>query len=252
MNRLRCAARSCVWRRSRDAARRSRSRRLSAALSTAKSTRSAWSRWRAVAAASGPVEIAIADTIGVAGPAQAARPGARRGCGDQALAGARAFSQYAQHRPCQCVGRREAGAATVDASLGRHRRLSVCAVATGNVPTEDVVYLLERSGYRTGLVLDRLIESAQWLGTAMGREVPGMLSRAGAFPGRAPARRAASAAACEWRRPNGWFPRSRSVSPRWTAPSARIHRVCPGAAGRVPACRATPAPPSASPPASGS
>jgi len=47
-----------------------------------------------------------------------------------------------------------------------------------------VAYLLERSGYRTGLNLDRLIESALWLGSAMGREVPGMLSRAGGFPAR--------------------------------------------------------------------
>jgi hydroxymethylglutaryl-CoA lyase len=54
--------------------------------------------------------------------------------------------------------------------------------ATGNVPTEDVAYMLQRSGYHTGLDLDRLIGSARWLAAAMGRDVPGMLSRAGAFP----------------------------------------------------------------------
>jgi hydroxymethylglutaryl-CoA lyase len=76
----------------------------------------------------------------------------------------------------------EAGAKTVDASLGGIGGCPFAPRATGNVPTEDVVYLLEKSGYRTGFDLDRLIESARWLASTMGREVPGMLSRAGAFP----------------------------------------------------------------------
>jgi hypothetical protein len=42
--------------------------------------------------------------------------------------------------------------------------------------------MLERSGYRTGLDLDQLIASARWLAGAMGRDIPGMLSRAGTFP----------------------------------------------------------------------
>jgi hydroxymethylglutaryl-CoA lyase len=57
--------------------------------------------------------------------------------------------------------------------------------ATGNVPTEDVIYMLERSGYRTGLDIDRVIETVTWLAGEMGRELPGMLSRAGNFPGAA-------------------------------------------------------------------
>jgi hydroxymethylglutaryl-CoA lyase len=52
------------------------------------------------------------------------------------------------------------------------------------VPTEDVVYMLERSGYRTGLDVDRLIDASEWLAAGMGRELPGMLSRAGNFPAR--------------------------------------------------------------------
>jgi hydroxymethylglutaryl-CoA lyase len=43
--------------------------------------------------------------------------------------------------------------------------------------------MLERSGYRTGLNLDRLIEAAGWLSGNMGRELPGMVSKAGNFPG---------------------------------------------------------------------
>jgi hydroxymethylglutaryl-CoA lyase len=50
------------------------------------------------------------------------------------------------------------------------------------VPTEDVIYMLERSGYHTGLDIDRVIEAAEWLAGEMGRELPGMLSKAGNFP----------------------------------------------------------------------
>jgi hydroxymethylglutaryl-CoA lyase len=76
----------------------------------------------------------------------------------------------------------QAGAKIVDASLGGIGGCPFAPRATGNVPTEDVVYMLQRSGYQTGLDVDRLIASARWLGAAMGRDVPGMLSRAGTFP----------------------------------------------------------------------
>jgi hydroxymethylglutaryl-CoA lyase len=76
----------------------------------------------------------------------------------------------------------QAGAKVVDASLGGIGGCPFAPRATGNVPTEDVVYMLERSGYHTGLDVDRLIGSARWLAGAMGRDVPGMLSKAGAFP----------------------------------------------------------------------
>jgi hydroxymethylglutaryl-CoA lyase len=76
----------------------------------------------------------------------------------------------------------QAGVKTVDASLGGIGGCPFAPRATGNVPTEDVAYMLHRSGYRTGLDIDRLIASARWLAGAMGRDVPGMLSRAGAFP----------------------------------------------------------------------
>ena len=74
------------------------------------------------------------------------------------------------------AGRRQ----NVDASLGGIGGCPFAPRATGNVPTEDVAYMLHRSGYHTGLDLDRLIASARWLGNAMGRDVPGMLSKAAA------------------------------------------------------------------------
>jgi hydroxymethylglutaryl-CoA lyase len=71
----------------------------------------------------------------------------------------------------------------VDASLGGLGGCPFAPRATGNVPTEDVVYMLERSGISTGLDLDRLIEAAGWLTANMGRDLPGMVSKAGNFPG---------------------------------------------------------------------
>ena len=76
-----------------------------------------------------------------------------------------------------------AGAATVDASLGGLGGCPFAPRAAGNVPTEDVVYMLERSGFDTGLDLNRVIEATEWLAGAVGRELPGMLSKAGNFPG---------------------------------------------------------------------
>jgi hydroxymethylglutaryl-CoA lyase len=63
--------------------------------------------------------------------------------------------------------------------------VSICARAAGNVATEDVIYMLERSGWRTGLDLDKTIDAAAWLSGIMDRELPGMVSRAGPFPRRA-------------------------------------------------------------------
>jgi hydroxymethylglutaryl-CoA lyase len=75
-----------------------------------------------------------------------------------------------------------AGATTVDASIGGFGGCPFAPAATGNVPTEDVVYLLERSGISTGLSLEGLIESTNWLKRILGREAPALLGRAGIFP----------------------------------------------------------------------
>ena len=134
------------------------------------------------AAAAGPVEVAIADTIGVAGPRDVAR--LVKGVRD-AIAPLPVRVHFHNTRNTGLANvwaAVESGAAIVDASMGGLGGCPFAPRATGNVPTEDVVYMLERSGFRTGLDLDRLIASARWLGGAMGRDVPGMLSRAGAFP----------------------------------------------------------------------
>jgi hydroxymethylglutaryl-CoA lyase len=136
------------------------------------------------AAAAGPVEVAIADTIGVAAPRDVADLVTRVKAAIAPLPVRVHFHNTRNTGLANVWAAVNAGAATVDASLGGLGGCPFAPRATGNVPTEDVVYLLERSGYVTGLNLDRLIEASEWLAAGMGRELPGMLSRAGNFPRR--------------------------------------------------------------------
>ena len=139
-----------------------------------------------IAAAAGPVEVAIADTIGVASPGQVSSLVARVAAVIKPLPVRVHFHNTRNTGLANVWAAVQAGAKTVDASLGGIGGCPFAPRATGNVPTEDVAYMLERSGYDTGLDLDSLIGSARWLAGAMGRDVPGMLSRAGAFPKKLP------------------------------------------------------------------
>jgi hydroxymethylglutaryl-CoA lyase len=139
------------------------------------------------AAAAGPVEVALADTIGVASPGQVADLVAKVAAAIRPVRVRVHFHNTRNTGLANVWAAVNAGARTVDASLGGIGGCPFAPRATGNVPTEDVVYMLERSGYRTGFDLDRLIDSARWLAQVMGHGVPGMLSRAGAFPKRSAA-----------------------------------------------------------------
>ncbi len=136
-----------------------------------------------VAASAGPVEVAIADTIGVAGPRDVANLVTAVRTAIAPLPVRVHFHNTRNTGLANVWAAVNAGAKTVDASLGGLGGCPFAPRATGNVPTEDVVYMLERSGYRTGLDLDRVIEAANWLTGNMGRDLPGMVSRAGNFPG---------------------------------------------------------------------
>ena len=70
----------------------------------------------------------------------------------------------------------------LDGSVGGVGGCPFAPRATGNIPTEDLVYLLHREGVETGIDLDALIGTAGWLEGVLGRELPGMLYRAGLFP----------------------------------------------------------------------
>jgi hydroxymethylglutaryl-CoA lyase len=144
------------------------------------------------AAAAGPLEVAIADTIGVASPRDVARLVGQVRAAIAPLPVRVHFHNTRNTGLANVWAAVEAGAQVVDASLGGLGGCPFAPRATGNVPTEDVVYLLERSGIGTGLKLDALIDAAQWLTQQMGRELPGMLGRAGNFPPESPTSRSNS------------------------------------------------------------
>jgi hydroxymethylglutaryl-CoA lyase len=134
------------------------------------------------AAASGAREVALADTIGVAVPMQVGRLVAEV---REAIAPVPVRIHLHNTRNTAIANiwaAVMAGASTVDASLGGLGGCPFAPKATGNVATEDAVYMLERSGIRTGVDLGRAIETVQWLTELMGAPLPGMVSRAGAFP----------------------------------------------------------------------
>lgn len=134
-------------------------------------------------AESGPVEIAIADTIGVAVPPDVAqRVGAvREAVGPDVRLRAH-FHNTRNTGFANVVAALEAGVEVFDSSLGGIGGCPFAPAATGNIATEDLVYLLDRMGVETGVSLESLCESALWLEELLGRPVPGYLSKAGGFP----------------------------------------------------------------------
>ncbi len=76
----------------------------------------------------------------------------------------------------------EAGVRRFDASLGGTGGCPFAPRATGNIATEDLVYMLDRSGIETGVDLDAAIRAADWLEDALGHAVPGQVMKAGGFP----------------------------------------------------------------------
>lgn len=134
------------------------------------------------AAEAGPREIALADTIGVAAPAEVSRlvEHVREAVAPLPV---RIHLHNTRNTGLANVWAAvEAGVATVDASLGGLGGCPFAPGAAGNVPTEDVVYMLERGGWSTGIDLGRAVEASQWLSGVIGRTLPGMVARAPLFP----------------------------------------------------------------------
>ena len=132
---------------------------------------------------SGPVEIAIADSIGVAVPPDVIeRVGAvREAVGDEVRLRAH-FHNTRNTGFANAVAAIDAGVEVLDASLGGIGGCPFAPAATGNIATEDLVYLLDRMGVRTGVSLEALCTSALWLEQVLDHPVPGYLSKAGGFP----------------------------------------------------------------------
>ena len=133
---------------------------------------------------SDPAEIAIADSIGVAVPQEVTERVAavREAVGD----GVRLRAHFHNTRNtgyANALAAVEAGVEVLDASLGGIGGCPFAPNATGNIATEDLVYLLDRSGVSTGVSLESLCESVRWLEGILDHPVPGYLSKAGGFPG---------------------------------------------------------------------
>jgi hydroxymethylglutaryl-CoA lyase len=129
-----------------------------------------------------PHEIAFADTIGVGVPSQVTEILQRARA---ALPGMRLRAHFHNTRNtglANAYAAVEAGVDALDASTGGIGGCPFAPAATGNIPTEDLVYMLQRSGITTGVDLEQLLAVGAWLQQTLGRPVPGMLVKAGSFP----------------------------------------------------------------------
>lgn len=129
-----------------------------------------------------PAELGIADSIGVAVPNQVADLLGR-------------VAEVAGDIPLRChfhntrnTGLANAQAAVdvgvtyLDASIGGIGGCPFAPAATGNIPTDDLLYMLDRSGVITGVNLEKIIAISGWLEQELGRGVPALLPKAGGFP----------------------------------------------------------------------
>jgi (R)-citramalyl-CoA lyase len=130
-------------------------------------------------ASSAPDEIVLADTIGVGVPGQVrtlvegvATHGITVGCH---------FHDTRNTGIANAAAAVESGATVLDASVGGTGGCPFAPRATGNIATEDLVYLLHGMDYGTGIDLDALIEVAAWLAQHLDKELPGQLYKAGNF-----------------------------------------------------------------------
>jgi len=121
-------------------------------------------------------EVVLADTIGVATPSAVRRLVER--------AGAAGFHGHNTRNTgyANCLAALEGGARVLDASVGGLGGCPFSPRATGNVATEDLVYLLEGEGIETGIDLDALVGVSRWLEEVLGRTLEGYVHRAGTWP----------------------------------------------------------------------
>ena len=130
-------------------------------------------------AAANPDEVVLADTIGVGVPAQVRELvegvldfGSTVGCH---------FHDTRNTGIANAMAAVESGATVLDAAVGGTGGCPFAPRATGNIATEDLVYLLHGMGHETSIDLDALIEVAEWMAQQLGKELPGQVYKAGNF-----------------------------------------------------------------------
>ena len=130
-------------------------------------------------AAAAPDEIVLADTIGVGVPSQVRR--LVEGVADYGTTVGCHFHDTRNTGIANAAAAVESGATVLDASVGGTGGCPFAPRATGNIATEDLVYLLHNMGHTTGVDLDTLIEVAIWLAAQLDKELPGQVHKAGNF-----------------------------------------------------------------------
>ena len=129
-----------------------------------------------------PAELGIADSIGVAVPAQVSEVLGRVRDVVGNLPLRCHFHNTRNTGLANAQAAVEAGVSYLDASIGGIGGCPFAPAATGNIPTDDLLYMLDRSGVETGVSLDKIISASRWLEQELGRGVPAMLPKAGMFP----------------------------------------------------------------------
>jgi hydroxymethylglutaryl-CoA lyase len=129
-----------------------------------------------------PVELAVADTIGVAVPTDVTRVVNELRCALPQLPLRAHFHNTRNTGLGNAYAAVQAGVRALDASCGGIGGCPFAPAATGNIPTEDLVYMLHRMGFDTGVDLPALLDTSRWLQAALAHDVPGMLVKAGLFP----------------------------------------------------------------------
>lgn len=129
-----------------------------------------------------PHEIGLADTIGAAAPSDIRL---KVGAVERAVAGIPLRCHLHNTRNtglANAAAAIDAGIRRLDSSIGGVGGCPFAPAATGNIPTEDLVYMLDRMGFDSGLDIELLMQAAEWLGRQLEIAPPGMLHRAGMFP----------------------------------------------------------------------
>jgi hydroxymethylglutaryl-CoA lyase/(R)-citramalyl-CoA lyase len=131
-------------------------------------------------AAARPDTVLLADTIGVGVPGQVRKLVSRAVELGVPVGGH--FHNTRNTGYANALAAFEAGATVLDASVGGLGGCPFAPRATGNIATEDLVYLLDGEGVDTGIDLDALLTVSEWLEDVLGRRLEGQLYRAGSFP----------------------------------------------------------------------
>jgi (R)-citramalyl-CoA lyase len=127
-----------------------------------------------------PDAIVLADTIGVAVPSRVRSLVRKVGQLGPPVGGH--FHNTRSTGSANALAALDAGATILDASVGGLGGCPFAPNASGNIATEDLVYLLHGEGIETGVDLDALVDVARWLSELLGRRLEGQVYRAGGFP----------------------------------------------------------------------